>query len=206
MHVQSPSKAPRTVLGISGSLRRDAYNRRLLEAAGELVPPGIVLHVGDPLGELPHFDEDLERATPGGPPAVRRLRDRVASADALLIATPEYNQSFPGALKNAIDWLSRPGPARVLSGKPVAILGASTGRWGTRLAQAGLRHVLTATGALVLPDPAVFVSQADQHFDERGTLTEGATIEALRELLRALDAWTLRVGASATEGAPGRGA
>lgn len=198
MHVQPPSTAPRTVLGITGSLRRDSYNRRLLEAAGELVPPGIALHVADSLGELPHFDEDLERATAGGPPAVRRLRDRVATAEALLIATPEYNQSFPGALKNAIDWLSRPGPGRVLRGKPVAILGASTGRWGTRLAQAGLRHVLTATGALVLPQPTVFVSQAAQLFDERGRLIEGAAQEALRELLRALDAWTLRVGAIAT--------
>ncbi|HET9451619.1 MAG TPA: NAD(P)H-dependent oxidoreductase [Aggregicoccus sp.] len=205
MHVQSPSKASRTVLGISGSLRRDSYNRRLLEAAGALVPPGMVLHLGEPLGELPHFDEDLERATAGGPPAVRRLREKVAAAEALLIATPEYNQSFPGALKNAIDWLSRPGPEDVLSGKPVAIFGASTGRWGTRLAQAGLRHVLTATGALVLPQPAVFVAQADRHFDERGTLTDGSTLEALRELLRALDAWALRVGDGAAGEAPGRG-
>ena len=99
MHVQPPSKAPRTVLGIAGSLRRNSFNRRLLEAAGELLPPGMVLHVDDSLGELSHFDEDLERATSGGPEAVRRLRDRVAAADALLIATPEYNQSFPGALK-----------------------------------------------------------------------------------------------------------
>src|SRR5581483_11429227 len=90
---------------------------------------------------LPLFDEDLEPATLGGPDAVRQLRAQVAAGDGLLIATPEYNQSLPGVLKNAIDWLSRPWPDEVLAGKPVAVIGASSGRWGARLAQAALRQV-----------------------------------------------------------------
>lgn len=184
---------PLTVLALPGSLRRDSFNRRLLEAAAELAPAGMTLQLCDGLRGLPLFDEDLERETRGGPAPVQQLRARVASAHALLIATPEYNQSFPGVLKNGLDWLSRPGPAEVLVGKPVALFGATAGRWGTRLAQAGLRQVLTATEALVLPAPGVYLREAERIFDGNGQLRDEATREQLRELLRAFALWIERV-------------
>ena len=184
---------PLTVLALPGSLRQDSFNRRLLEAAAELAPAGMTLQPCDGLRGLPLFDEDLERETRGGPAPVQQLRAQVASADALLIATPEYNQSFPGVLKNGLDWLSRPAPAEVLVGKPVALLGATAGRWGTRLAQAGLRQVLTATEALVLPAPGVYVREAERLFDGSGQLRDEATREQLRELLRAFALWIERV-------------
>jgi chromate reductase, NAD(P)H dehydrogenase (quinone) len=139
------------ILGIAGSLRAGSLNRRLLESAAEYLP----LDITDALGAVPLFNEDLERALP---PGVRRLREEVRSADGLLIATPEYNHSIPGVLKNALDWLSRPAPDRVLAGKRVAILGVTTGRWGTRLAQAHLRQVLTATECVVMPAPAIYAA------------------------------------------------
>src|ERR687886_1113837 len=107
----------------------------MLGAAAGCAPPAMSVELFDSLAAVPLFDEDLEQATAGGPDAVRRLRARVAAADGLLIATPEYNQSMPGVLKNAIDWLSRP-PDEMLARKPIAIIGASGGSWGTRLAQA----------------------------------------------------------------------
>jgi chromate reductase len=158
----------RTVLAVAGSLRRDSFNRRLLEAAKQNAPSSLNLTLYDGLGGVPLFNEDLEQATHGGPEEVRLLRDAVAAADGLLIATPEYNQSIPGVLKNVIDWLSRPAPEEVLVGKPVSIIGASGGRWGTRLAQAALRQVLTATESIVMPQPAVFVREAAQQFDRSG--------------------------------------
>jgi chromate reductase len=175
------------ILAIPGSLRRASFNRRLLEAAAASPPAGSRVEIYDELATLPPFDEDLE--VRGGPEPVRRLRDRVRDAGGLLIATPEYNQSFPGVLKNAIDWLSRPAPDEVLAGKPVAVTGATPGRWGTRLAQAALRHVLQATGALVLPAPTLFVRDAAQLFDASGRLTDEPTREALRALLVAFRAW-----------------
>jgi chromate reductase, NAD(P)H dehydrogenase (quinone) len=151
----------RRVLGIAGSLRRGSYNQRLLEAAAETAPSGMKLVLFDGLGTLPFFDEDLERRTDGGPEPVRRLREAVAAADALLISTPEYNWSIPGVLKNALDWLSRPAPTEPLAGKAVAVIGASAGQWATRLAQSHLRQVLAATGSLVLPAPALFIPKAE---------------------------------------------
>src|SRR5207237_7270834 len=139
------------VLAIPGSLRRHSFNRLLLRAATECAPADVEVELYDELATIPLFNEDLEQATPGGPPAVQHLRELVTSADGLLIATPEYNQCLPGVLKNVIDWLSRPAPNEVLVDKPIAVIGASSGRWGTRLAQSTLRHVLVATEALVLP-------------------------------------------------------
>ncbi|WP_426753474.1 NADPH-dependent FMN reductase [Myxococcus sp. Y35] len=193
---------PLNVLALSGSLRQGSLNGRLLEAAAALAPEGMALQLCDGLRALPHFDEDLERETHGGPEPVRQLRAQVTAADALLLATPEYNQSFPGVLKNGLDWLSRPGPEEVLVGKPVALLGATPGRWGTRLAQAGLRQVLTATEALVLPAPAVFVPEAERLFDGSGRLQDTRTQEALRALLHALARWTRSVTAESSA-APG---
>lgn len=177
------------VLAICGSLRRASYNRQLLEAAALSAPQGMRIEPSAPLGSLPLFDEDLEERTGGGPEPLAELRRAVAGADGLLIATPEYNHSFPGALKNALDWLSRPAPEEVLAGKPVALMGATTGRWGTRLAQSGLRQVLYATGALPMPPPALFVSDAARVFDSAGRLCDGATQEALQELLISFEQW-----------------
>lgn len=135
------------VLGVSGSLRRDSHNTALLRAAAEGLPPGARLTVFAGLRDLPHFDEDLE-AAPGA--AVAAWRAAVRDADALLLATPEYNGSIPGALKNAVDWASRPVADPVLRGKPAAVVGASTGSFGAVWAQADLRKVLARAGARVL--------------------------------------------------------
>ncbi|HEX7111755.1 MAG TPA: NAD(P)H-dependent oxidoreductase [Mizugakiibacter sp.] len=183
------------VLALPGSLRRASYNRALLAAAAALAPAGMTIELAD-APALPLFDEDLEQATQGGPDAVRQLRARVAAADGLLIATPEYNQSLPGVLKNAIDWLSRPWPDEVLAGKPVAVIGASSGRWGTRLAQAALRQVLYATEARVLPAPNLYVREAEHLFDAGGRLQDAATFESLAAVLSAFARW-IALGRSA---------
>ena len=184
------------VLAIPGSLRRESWNRRLLAQAAVLAGPRMQIDLYDGLRELPMFDEDLEASTGGGPDAVRHLRAAVAGADGLLIATPEYNHSLPGVLKNAIEWLSRATPLEVLAGKPAAIIGASSGRWGTRLAQAALRQVLVATEAVVMPAPALFLRDAEQSFDAEGRLIDEA---ALRDVLAALDGWIMRASVA---GAP----
>jgi chromate reductase len=177
------------VLGLAGSLRRSSYNLRLLEAAAELAPPGTTLTIYHDLSSVPLFSEDLEEELGGTPPGALDLRHAVDVADGLLIATPEYNHSFPGVLKNALDWLSRPGPGDGLVGKPVALLGATTGAWGTRLAQSALRQVLVATESRVLPAPGLFVRDAAQLFDARGRLHDERTQAGLLELLTALERW-----------------
>jgi chromate reductase len=184
------------LLALPGSLRRRSYNRRLLEAAAEMAPPGVSVQVY-PHGELaavPLFDEDVEEETGGGPEAVRRLRREVAAADGLLIATPEYNQSIPGVLKNTLDWLSREAPGEVLAGKPVAVVGATAGRWGTRLAQSAVRHVLAATGARVLPAPQLYAAGAAALFDEAGRLIDDTTRRQLGAVLAAFAEWIDLVG------------
>jgi len=183
------------VLAIPGSLRSGSYNRRLLEAPVTASPPDMKIEVVYGVAAIPPFDEDLEQETKVGPSAVRQLRARVGAADGLLISTPEYNQSMSGVLKNVIDWLSRPGPEEVLIGKPVGIMGASGGRWGTRLAQANLRQVLTATESLVMPQPAIFIAEASRIFDQRGTLTDDITRRMLEKFLSAFDRWLKLTGA-----------
>src|SRR5438105_4691234 len=136
------------ILGISGSLRRDSHNSRLLLEAAELLPAGVELELFDGLREVPPYDEDDDHDKPDD--AVTRLRDAIAGADALLIATPEYNSSVPGQLKNAIDWASRPRGAACLLGKPVAVIGAGTGSFGGVWAQADLRKILGTAGARVV--------------------------------------------------------
>lgn len=177
------------VLAICGSLRKRSFNRAMLVAASENAPQGMTVELFDGLGAIPLFDEDLEEASGGGTEPVRRLRSLVASADGILISTPEYNQSVPGLLKNAIDWLSRPAPEEVLSGKPVAIMGATSGPWGTRLSQTTLRQVLYATGSPVLPKPALFVREASKLVDEAGRLTDSRTLGQLRELMKSFQSW-----------------
>ena len=173
------------MLAIAGSLRRESLNRRLVAAAAAAAPAGMEVVVYAGLGGLPLFNEDDEAAAFAGGP-VRALRDQVAHADALLIATPEYNHSLPGVLKNAIDWLSRPLSGEVLSGKPVALVGASAGSWGTRLAQAALRQTLFATEARVLTHPALYLAQAQRAFGAQGELLEEKTRQLLRQILLAL--------------------
>jgi chromate reductase, NAD(P)H dehydrogenase (quinone) len=149
------------VLGIAGSLRRDSHNARLLRAAAVELPPGWELELWTGLRDVPAYDEDLDIEP--APAAVRSLREAIARADALIIATPEYNGSIPGALKNAIDWASRPRATSVLLGKPALVVGASTGLFGAVWAQAELRKVLRTAGAHSLEDE-VPVGQADMAF------------------------------------------
>jgi len=137
------------VLGISGSLRRSSLNTALLRAAAERLPAGAELVPFERLAEVPPYDEDLERAGPE-PAAVRELRQAVREADAVLVATPEYNHSIPGQLKNALDWVSRPAGRSALNGKPAAAIGASTGMFGAVWAQAETRKVLGALGGRVI--------------------------------------------------------
>jgi chromate reductase len=167
------------ILGISGSLRRGSHNRKLLRAAGALLPPGVELVEWDGLAGLPAFDEDLE-TTP--PEPVLEFFHAVDEADALLIATPEYNASLPGALKNAIDWASRPFPENVLRHKPTAVIGASTGLFGAVWAQAEVRKTMRASGAYVL-ESELPVGMADYAFADDGSLQDPELTQRLKDLL-----------------------
>jgi chromate reductase, NAD(P)H dehydrogenase (quinone) len=171
------------ILGISGSLRERSYNTALLRAAAELAPPDAEVEIFD-LSRIPLYDDDVEAA--GDPEPVAELRRAVAEADALLLATPEYNRGTSGVLKNAIDWLSRPALASVLRWKPVAIMGASSGRGGTRRAQQQVRDALVFPGAIVLEQPEVAVPVAWERFDPDLRLTDEPTGAAVTELLAGL--------------------
>jgi len=175
------------VLGISGSLRRDSYNTKLLRAAEELLPAVVDFDLWDGLKAVPPYDEedDVQPA----PAAVGALRDAIRAADLLLIATPEYNSSLPGQLKNALDWASRPLATNALRNKPVAVVGASTGAFGAVWAQAELRKVLAATGARVV-EGEVALGHAPTRFDEEGDLVDEAAREQLAEVVEALLAET----------------
>jgi chromate reductase, NAD(P)H dehydrogenase (quinone) len=167
------------ILGIAGSVRRGSHNRKLLRAAGRALPPGVELVEWDGLAGLPIFDEDLEL----DPPApVQDFLDEIEAADAILIATPEYNASLPGGLKNALDWASRPFPDNVLKDKPSAVIGASTGLFGAVWAQAEVRKVLKASGAHVL-ESELPVGMADSAFDADGDLLDPDLTGRLDDLL-----------------------
>jgi chromate reductase len=171
------------VLGISGSLRRDSHNTALLRAAAELLPDGVELELWDGLKAVPPYDEDDD--VEPAPAAVADLREAISGADAILIATPEYNHSIPGQLKNAIDWASRPLATNPLRNKPTAVVGASMGAFGAVWAQAELRKVLGATGARVV-DGEVAVGHAHQKLDADGRLTDDSLRDALAEVVDAL--------------------
>ena len=171
------------ILGIAGSLREGSYNRSLLRAVRELLPESVELVEFD-IRSLPFYDGDVEAA--GDPEPVVALKDAIRDADALLIATPEYNRGVPGVLKNAVDWASRPPLGSPLAGKPVALMGASTGRGGTALAQQQLREALEFPRATVLDGPQVFVPEAYLRFDEHGELSDESIRAELAELLDTL--------------------
>jgi len=176
------------VLGFSGSLRRGSYNSAALRAALELLPDGMTLDLFD-LAPIPLYNEDARAA--GLPQPVQEFRNRLSAADALLIATPEYNYSIPGVLKNALDWASRP-PDVPLNGKPVAIMGATTGNYGTVRAQLHLRQVCVYANMLPINKPEVLITRAQDKF-QNGCLVDDPTRGVIRELLEALAAWTRRL-------------
>jgi chromate reductase, NAD(P)H dehydrogenase (quinone) len=167
------------ILGIAGSLREASHNRKLLRAAGEQLPPAARLVEWDGLARIPAFNEDQELDPPA---AVRAFLAAIDAADALLIATPEYNASVPGALKNALDWASRPFPENVLRYKPCAVIGASTGLFGAVWAQAEVRKALKASGAHVL-ESELPVALADSAFTEDGRLADAELTARLGDLL-----------------------
>jgi chromate reductase len=179
-----------TVLAISGSLRTASYNRRLLRAAATMPSPAAQLVEFDGLADLPPYNEDHDGDP--APAAVARLRAAIAAADALVIATPEYNGSLPGQLKNALDWASRPYPDNALRDKPAAVIGASTGLFGAVWAQADARRILDLIGARVL-DRELPVPNADELFGPDGELLDDHLAGALAELLGDLLAQTERV-------------
>jgi chromate reductase, NAD(P)H dehydrogenase (quinone) len=172
---------PVRVLGIAGSLRQGSYNRALLRAAAELAPSNGIELIKHDLSPIPFYDGDVEAA--GDPEPVATLRSAVREADALLLATPEYNRGTSGVLKNALDWLSRPALASVLRWKPVGIVGASSGRGGARRAQQQVREALLFPGARVLEDPEVAVPLAWERFDSDLNLNDDETKAALDALL-----------------------
>lgn len=175
------------VLGISGSLRAGSYNRKLLVAAQEQAPDNVTIDIFD-LQDIPPYDPDREAQ--GDPEPVREFKERVRKADALMISTPEYNYGVPGMLKNAIDWLSRPAAdgVKVLSGKPIALMGATTGNFGTVRAQMMLRQVFLYTRSHVMLEPEVTVFKVKDRFDG-DRLTDEPTRNFLRDMVEGLAEW-----------------
>jgi chromate reductase, NAD(P)H dehydrogenase (quinone) len=181
------------ILGIAGSLRAGSFNRALIRAAAELAPEGLEVHNFDGLGAIPLYDADVEAK--GDPEPVAALKTAIRDADALLIATPEYNYGIPGVLKNAIDWASRPPGRSVLNRKPAALMGASAGATGTARAQLALRQSFVFTETYALLRPEVLVARAQEKIDAAGRVTDEPTRQRIRELLEALAQWTMRVRA-----------
>jgi chromate reductase, NAD(P)H dehydrogenase (quinone) len=171
------------ILAVSGSLRTGSHNTSLLWAAAEAAPEGVEVEVWQGIGDLPIYDQGLEGSDL--PDAVRRLREDWAAADAILFATPEYNGSVPGGLKNAVDWASRPVRESALTNKTVAVIGASTGQFGAMWAQADLRKVLGVAGARVVADELP-VTRAHEKFDAEGRLLDGELFDRLRLVLETL--------------------
>jgi chromate reductase len=178
------------ILGFAGSLRRGSYNRGLIRAAVELAPPGTTIEMFD-LDDIPLYNQDVQDG--GDPRAVVTFKEAIATADALLVATPEYNHCIPGVLKNALDWASRPRATSPLRDKPVAILGATPGPGATARAQANLREAFVFVGAVVMPVPEILVATAGEHFDADGNVTDPELLASIVELVEALARWTVRL-------------
>ena len=181
---------PFHIVGIAGSLRRASWNRGLIRAAVEGAPDGIEIVTLD-LALVPLYDQDVEDQ--GDPPSVVALKDVIRLADALLIATPEYNNGMTGVLKNAIDWASRPVAASVLRDKPVAVMGASPGPGAAARAQQQVRDAVIYTGGCVLPEPELLVGGALDKFDDAGNVTDPELRKRVVELATGLRDWAVRI-------------
>jgi chromate reductase len=177
------------ILAFAGSLRKNSYNKTLLREATQLVPANTEIWIFDLQG-IPPFNQDLENQPPE---KVKEFKAKIRSADALLIATPEYNYSIPGVLKNAIDWASRPPTDNPLIRKPVAIMGASTGRLGTARAQYHLRQCFVGLNMHAINRPEVMLSNANKKIDENGRLKDEKTLQLIARLLENLVSWTKKV-------------
>jgi chromate reductase len=188
--------------GIPGSLRAGSYNRALLRAATEVLPPGVSLDLFQ-LDDIPLYNADVQ--SQGDPEPVEELKRRIMVADALLIATPEYNYSIPGVLKNALDWASRPPKTCCLRKKPIGIVGASSGESGTMRGQLALRQMFVFTDSLVMAQPELRVPNAGQRFDAEGRLTDDELRERLRVYLVALVEWARLVGGEQAQCEPAVG-
>ena len=183
--------APVRILGISGSLRKGSFNSAALRAARELAPQGMSIEIFD-IAPIPLYNEDVKAQ--GFPPPVEELRRKVLEADGVLLASPEYNYSVSGVLKNTIDWVSRP-PAQPFDGKPIAIMGASGGVLGTARAQYHLRQMFVFMNGHVMNRPEVMIPQAQNKFDAEGKLEDQPTRDFVSALLVAFAAWVRRMGA-----------
>jgi chromate reductase len=178
------------VLGMAGSLRKGSFNRLALRAAQQLAPPEMKIDVFE-LDGFPAFNQDEEKSTPQ---IVAEFKQKIRAADAILIATPEYNYSVPGVLKNAIDWASRPYGDSAWKAKPVAVMGASGGTLGTARAQYHLRQMFVFLDMYAVNQPEVMIAAAHEKFDSEGNLKDERTKELIRKLLGALAEWTTRLG------------
>jgi chromate reductase len=178
-----------SILGFAGSLRKGSYNKSLLKAAQEMVPENATLEVFD-LERIPPFNQDLENQPPE---KVKEFKTKIRAADAILIATPEYNYSIPGVLKNAIDNASRPYGDNAFDGKPAAIMGASIGMLGTARAKDHLRQSMVFLNMYPLNQPEVMVPFAQEKIDQNGRLTDQKTREKIKELLEVLVLWTKKL-------------
>ncbi|HEY3917032.1 MAG TPA: NAD(P)H-dependent oxidoreductase [Stellaceae bacterium] len=181
---------PLKVLALSGSLRKGSYNTMLLHAAKELAPPGMSFELYD-LAPMPMYNDDVRTA--GYPPEAQKFRAAIAASDAIFLASPEYNYSVSGVLKNAIDWASRP-PNMPFDGKTAAIVGASGGALGTARSQRDLRWILSGLNVYVVNLPHVYVGGAAQKFDAAGKLTDQASRDFIKQLLENLADLTIRLG------------
>lgn len=187
---RSMNNTPFRILGIPGSLRKGSLNRMALQTAQQLVPENASIEIFE-LGGIPPFNQDQERQPPA---RVSEFKSRIRAADAILFATPEYNYSIPGVLKNAIDWASRPYGDSAWEGKPVAVMGASPSMLGTARAQYHLRQCFIFLNMYPMNGPEVMIANAPDRFDTQGQLTDERTRGLIRQLLDGLVQWSLRLG------------
>ncbi len=177
------------VLAIVGSLRKGSYNRMLLNAAIEVAPPGMSFEIAE-IGDFPPYNQDVEDA--GAPAPVARFKDQIRSADGLLIATPEYNYSMPGMLKNAIDWASRPPKDNPFNGKPCGVMSASTGMGGGAKAQYHFRQSCVFVNMFPMNKPEIVIIRAQEKFNSDGKLTDEPTIKILTTFMSEFAKWCER--------------
>lgn len=177
---------PIKILGICGSIRANSFNLTTLTTAAESAPDGVTIDIFSRMPEIPPFNQDME-ADP--PEVVKGLKKHIHQCDAILIATPEYNYSLPGVLKNALDWTSRPLSQNPWDGKLAAIMGASESAIGTARAQSHLRQIFVYLNVITFPQPEVIIADADDKFDEAGHLIDGQTRQQIQALVEILVYW-----------------